>query len=63
MVPAISVIEGRLMKWMSGQNMRGGTIVIVIAAMLAVTVAPAQAQTPPQGASPAPPTVTPPADT
>jgi polar amino acid transport system substrate-binding protein len=43
--------------------MRGGTIVIVIAAMLAVTVAPAQAQTPPQGASPAPPTVTPPADT
>ena len=51
------------MKWMSGQNMRGGTIVIVIAAMLAVTVAPAQAQTPPQGASPAPPTVTPPADT
>jgi polar amino acid transport system substrate-binding protein len=63
MVPAIPVIEGRLMKWMSGQNMRGGTIVIVIAAMLAVTVAPAQAQTPPQGASPAPPTVTPPADT
>ncbi len=51
------------MKWMSGQNMRGGTIVIAIAAMLAVTVAPAQAQTPPQGASPAPPTVTPPADT
>jgi polar amino acid transport system substrate-binding protein len=63
MVPAIPVIEGRLMKWMSGQNMRGGTIVIAIAAMLAVTVAPAQAQTPPQGASPAPPTVTPPADT
>ena len=33
--------------------------------MLAVTVAPAQAQpaNPPQGASPAPPTVTPPADT
>jgi polar amino acid transport system substrate-binding protein len=63
MVPAIPVIEGRLMKWMSGQNMRGGTTVIAIAAMLAVTVAPAQAQTPPQGASPAPPTVTPPADT
>ena len=63
MFAANPVSEGRLMNWTSGQNMRGGAIVIIIAALLAVTIATAQAQTPPQGASPAPPTVTPPADT
>ncbi len=53
------------MNWMSGQNIRGGVAVITIAAMLAATVAVARAQpaNPPQGASPAPPTVTPPPDT
>ena len=51
------------MNWMSGQNVRGGAMVIAVAAMLAVTVATALAQNPPQGASPAPPTVTPPPDT
>jgi polar amino acid transport system substrate-binding protein len=63
MFAANPVNEGRLMNWTSGQNMRGGTIVIAVAAMMAATIATAQAQTPPQGASPAPPTVTPPADT
>ena len=63
MFAANPVSEGRLMNWTSGQNMRGGAIVIAVAAMLAATIATAQAQTPPQGASPAPPTVTPPADT
>ena len=63
MFAANPVNEGRLMHWTSGQNMRGGAIAIAVAAMLAATIATAQAQTPPQGASPAPPTVTPPADT
>ena len=45
--------------------MRGGVVAISIAVMLAATLAVAQAQpaNPPQGASPAPPTVTPPPDT
>ncbi len=53
------------MNWMSGQNIRGGVAVITIAVTLAAIVAVAQAQpaNPPQGASPAPPTVTPPPDT
>jgi polar amino acid transport system substrate-binding protein len=53
------------MNWMSGQNMRGGILVITIAVMLAAALGGAQAQpaNPPQGASPAPPTVTPPPDT
>jgi len=63
MFAANPVNEGRLMDWTSGQNMRGGALVIAVAAMLAATIATAQAQTPPQGASPAPATVTPPADT
>jgi polar amino acid transport system substrate-binding protein len=63
MVPAIPVIAGWLMNWMSGQNMRGGAIAITIVATLAAMIATAAAQTPPQGASPAPPTVTPPPDT
>jgi len=63
MVPAIPVIAGWLMNWMSGQNMRGGTIAITIVATLAAMITVAAAQTPPQGASPAPPTVTPPPDT
>jgi polar amino acid transport system substrate-binding protein len=52
------------MNWMSDQNMHGGGVV-VIAALLAATLATAQAQVvnPPQGASPAPATVNPPADT
>jgi polar amino acid transport system substrate-binding protein len=62
MFAANPVIAGWLMNWMSGQNMRGGAMVIAMAAMLAVTTA-GRAQTPPQGASPAPPTVTPPPDT
>ena len=51
------------MNWANGQYMRGGAVVIAV--ILAATIAAAQAQTvnPPQGASPAPPTVTPPADT
>ena len=63
MVPAIPVIAGWLMNWMSGQNMRGGAIAITIVATLAAMITAAAAQTPPQGASPAPPTVTPPPDT
>ncbi len=63
MVPAIPVIAGWLMNWMSGQNMRGGAIAITIVATLAAMITAAPAQTPPQGASPAPPTVTPPPDT
>jgi len=63
MVPAIPVIAGWLMNWMSGQNMRGGAIAITIVATLAAMITVAAAQTPPQGASPAPPTVTPPPDT
>ncbi len=53
------------MNWMSGQNIRGSVAVITIAVTLATAVAVAQAQpaNPPQGASPAPPTVTPPPDT
>jgi polar amino acid transport system substrate-binding protein len=53
------------MNWMSGQNIRGSVAVITIAVTLATAVAGAQAQpaNPPQGASPAPPTVTPPPDT
>jgi polar amino acid transport system substrate-binding protein len=53
------------MNWMSGQNIRGSVAVIAIAVTLAAAVAMAQAQpaNPPQGASPAPPTVTPPPDT
>ncbi len=53
------------MNWMSGQNIRGSVAVITIAVTLAAAVAVAQAQpaNPPQGASPAPPTVTPPPDT
>ena len=53
------------MNWMSGQNIRGSVAVIAIAVTLATAVAVAQAQpaNPPQGASPAPPTVTPPPDT
>ncbi|MGB6350953.1 MAG: transporter substrate-binding domain-containing protein [Pseudolabrys sp.] len=53
------------MNWISGQTMRGGVVVITVAAMLAAAVAVAQAQpaNPPQGASPAPSTVTPPPDT
>ncbi len=51
--------------WMSGHNRRGGILVITIAVMLAAALGGAQAQpaNPPQGASPAPPTVTPPPDT
>ncbi|HKA77714.1 MAG TPA: transporter substrate-binding domain-containing protein [Pseudolabrys sp.] len=50
---------------MSGHNRRGGILVITIAVMLAAALGGAQAQpaNPPQGASPAPPTVTPPPDT
>jgi polar amino acid transport system substrate-binding protein len=53
------------MNWMSGQNIRGSVAIITIAVTLATAVAVAQAQpaNPPQGASPAPPTVTPPPDT
>jgi polar amino acid transport system substrate-binding protein len=53
------------MNWMSGQNIRGSVAVITIAVTLAAAVAVAQVQpaNPPQGASPAPPTVTPPPDT
>lgn len=53
------------MNRMNGQNMRGGIAVIITAVILAAAVAVAQAQpaNPPQGASPAPPTVTPPPDT
>jgi len=53
------------MNWMSGHNRRGGILVITIAVMLAAALGGAQAQpaNPPQGASPAPPTVTPPPDT
>jgi polar amino acid transport system substrate-binding protein len=60
-----SVGKGRRMNWMSGQNIRGSVAVITIAVTLATAVAVAQAQpaNPPQGASPAPPTVTPPPDT
>src|SRR5512143_4363747 len=52
------------MNWANGQYRRGGAAAI-IAVILAATIAAAQAQTfnPPQGASPAPPTVIPPADT
>jgi len=64
MFAAIHVSKGRRMNWMGGRNLRRGVIGIV-AAILATTIAGAQAQpaNPPQGASPAPPTVTPPADT
>jgi polar amino acid transport system substrate-binding protein len=64
MFAAIPVNKGRRMNWTNGQYMRGGAVAI-IAVILAATIAAAQAQTvnPPQGASPAPPTVTPPADT
>jgi polar amino acid transport system substrate-binding protein len=53
------------MNWISGQIMRRGIVVMTVAAMLAAAVAVAQAQpaNPPQGASPAPSTVTPPPDT
>ncbi len=53
------------MNWTSGQNRRGGILVIAIAVILAAALGGAQAQpaNPPQGASPAPPTVTPPPDT
>ncbi len=52
------------MNWTNGQYMRGGAVAIIVAT-LAATIAAVQAQTinPPQGPSPAPPTVTPPADT
>jgi len=61
--PRIPVDEGRLMNWTNGQSLRGGAIVLAVAAILAGTIAVAGAQTPPQGAAPAPPTVTPPPDT
>jgi polar amino acid transport system substrate-binding protein len=62
MFVAIPVNKGRRMNWTNGQYMRGGTVAI-IAVILAATIAAAQTVNPPQGASPAPPTVTPPADT
>jgi len=51
------------MNWMSWQNIGGGAVVIIAAMLLGITAAPAQRATPPQGASPAPSTVTPPPDT
>jgi polar amino acid transport system substrate-binding protein len=63
MFAANPVDEGWRMNWTSGQDMRGGAIVIAVVAVLAATIASAPAQTPPQGAAPAPPTVTPPPDT
>ena len=63
MFAANPVDEGRLMNWTNGQDLRGGAIIVAVAAILAGTIALAGAQTPPQGAAPAPPTVTPPPDT
>ncbi|MBI2715040.1 MAG: transporter substrate-binding domain-containing protein [Rhizobiales bacterium] len=62
MFAAILLYRGRRMNRMCGQSLRGG---VLIAALLAAMVAAAHAQpaNPPQGASPAPPTVNPPADT
>jgi polar amino acid transport system substrate-binding protein len=51
------------MNWTSWQNIGGGAVVIIAAMLLGITAAPAQRATPPQGASPAPSTVTPPPDT
>src|SRR5437870_3679294 len=45
------------------QNIRGGVVVIVAVTLAGIVAAHAQRATPPQGASPAPSTVTPPADT
>lgn len=51
------------MNWTVWQNIGGGVVVIIAAILLGITAAQAQRATPPQGASPAPATVTPPADT
>src|SRR5262244_418074 len=51
------------MNWTAWQNIRGGAVVIVAVTLVGIMAAQAQRATPPQGASPAPPTVTPPADT
>ena len=51
------------MNWMGWQNIRGGAAVIIAVTLAGIVAAQAQRATPPQGAAPAPATVTPPADT
>ena len=63
MVAAIPVSESWFMTLTSDQNRRGGAVLFIVAATLMVTITASRAQNPPQGASPAPATVTPPADT
>src|SRR5215468_11420974 len=51
------------MNWTGWQNIRGGAAVIMAVMLAGIVPAQAQRATPPQGAAPAPATVTPPADT